>query len=244
MIRATDPRLPARRALLALPLLAACTGQELTVREERPEGFTRWQDVPPAYRFGPGDRLNVRFRLTPEMNEVALIGPDGTISLRAAGVVRVAGLSLQDAERAVSDASRRVLLNPEVSIAFEETAANQVIVGGEVERAGVYNLVGRRGVLEAVMLAGGFTPQARMNQVVLIRRDPDNRPMLRTVDLQGFVQSAQGNADLPLYGGDIVFVPRSRIAEVANWVDQYINRTLPFSRTFAYTTTRAATFPF
>jgi protein involved in polysaccharide export with SLBB domain len=235
---------PPRRALLALPFLAACTGQELTVREERPEGFTRWQDAPPAYRFGPGDRLNVRFRLTPELNEVSLIGPDGTISLRASGVVRVGGLTVPEAEAAIAQASRRVLLNPEVSVGFDETAANQVIVGGEVQRAGVYPLVGRRGVLEAVMLAGGFTPQARMNQVVLIRRDPDNRPMLRTVDLQGFVQSAQVNADLPLYGGDIVFVPRSRIAEVSNWVDQYINRTLPFSRTFVYSVQRTGTFPF
>jgi hypothetical protein len=58
------------------------------------------------------------------------------------------------------------------------------------------------------------------------------------------VQSAQTNADLPLYGGDIVFVPRSRIAEVSNWVDQYINRTLPFSRTFVYSVQRTGTFPF
>jgi protein involved in polysaccharide export with SLBB domain len=238
------PAFPPRRALLALPLLAACTGQELTVRQERPERFTRWQDAPPAYRFSPGDRLNVRFRLTPELNEVAPVGPDGTISLRAAGVVRVGGLSVEEAEAAIAQASRRVLLNPEVNIGFDETAANQVIVGGEVQRAGVYPLVGRRGVLEAVMLAGGFTPQARMNEVVLIRRDPDNRPMLRTVDLQGFVQAAQSNADVPLFGGDIVFVPRSRIAEVSNWVDQYINRTIPFSRTFVYSVQGTTGLPF
>lgn len=238
------PAFPPRRALLALPFLAGCTGQELTVRQERPERFTRWQDAPPSYRFSPGDRLNVRFRLTPELNEVALVGPDGTISLRAAGVVRVGGLSVEEAEAAIAQASRRVLLNPEVNIGFDETAANQVIVGGEVQRAGVYPLVGRRGVLEAVMLAGGFTPQARMNEVVLIRRDPDNRPMLRTVDLQGFVQSAQSNADVPLFGGDIVFVPRSRIAEVSNWVDQYINRTIPFSRTFVYSVQGTTGLPF
>jgi protein involved in polysaccharide export with SLBB domain len=236
--------LPRRAALLLLPALPACTGQELFIREERPQGFTSWRDEPPAYRFAPGDRLNIRFRLTPEMNEVALVGPDGTVSLRAAGVVRVAGLSVPEAERAIAEASRRILREPEVNVGFDETAANQVIVGGEVQRAGVYPLVGRRGVLEAVMLAGGFTPQARMNQVVLIRRDPDNRPMLRTVDLQGFVQAARADADLPLYGGDIVFVPRSRIAEVANWVDQYVNRTLPFARTFVYSVQRSGGIPF
>jgi len=231
-----------RRALLLLPLaLGACTGQEIRVRPQRPEGFTPWTEAPPVYRFGPGDRLNVRFRLTPELNEVALVGPDGTIALRAAGRVRVGGLSPAEAEAAITEASRRLLLNPEVSVAFDETAANQVFVGGMVERAGAYPLVGRRGVLEAIMLAGGFTPEARMNEVVLIRRDPENRPMLRTVDLQGFAAAARAEADVPLFPGDIVFVPRSRIAEVANFVDQAINRTLPFSRGFSYTINRGAT---
>ncbi|MBB3900087.1 polysaccharide biosynthesis/export family protein [Roseococcus suduntuyensis] len=228
-----------RRALLLLPLLAACTGQEIRVQQQRPEGFTAWTDAPPVYRFGPGDRLNVRFRLTPELNEVALVGPDGTIALRAAGRVRVGGLSPAEAEAAIAEASRRLLLNPEVSVAFDETAANQVFVGGMVERSGAFPLVGRRGVLEAIMLAGGFTPEARMNEVVLIRRDPENRPMLRTVNLQGF--AARAEADVPLFPGDIVFVPRSRIAEVANFVDQAINRTLPFSRGFSYTINRGAT---
>lgn len=230
-----------RRALLLLPFLAACTGQEIMVREQRPEGFTPWTEAPPVYRFGPGDRLNVRFRLTPELNEVALVGPDGTIALRAAGRLRVGGLSAEQSEAAIAEASRRILRNPEVSVGFDEAAANQVFVGGMVERAGAYPLVGRRGVLEAVMLAGGFTPEARMNEVVLIRRDPDNRPMLRTVNLQGFAASARPEADVPLFPGDIVFVPRSRIAEVANFVDQAINRTLPFSRGFSYSVNRGAT---
>ena len=89
-----------RRVLLALPALtlpalAACapgtdnfsTTQSLSVRENLPEGFAPWSDAPAPYRFGAGDRVKVQFLLTPELNEVALVAPDGSIALRAAGRV-------------------------------------------------------------------------------------------------------------------------------------------------------------
>lgn len=223
-----------RLFLLVALVLPGCTGQAISVSNERPEGFAPWSDALPVYRIGPNDKLNVRFRMTPELNETVLVGPDGSIALRAAGRVQVGGMTGAEAEAAITTASRRVLTHPEVSLTFEEAAASQIFVGGMVKRAGAFPLSGRRGVMEAVLLAGGFEPEARMNEVVLIRRGPENRPMLRTVNLQGFAQAATANDDVPLYPGDIVFVPRSRIAEVALWVDQTINRTLPFNRAFNY----------
>jgi hypothetical protein len=38
--------------------------------------------------------------------------------------------------------------------------------------------------------------------------------------------------------GDIVFVPRNKISEVDLWIDQYITRFLPFSRSFDYSINR------
>ena len=55
---------------------------------------------------------------------------------------------------------------------------------------------------------------------------------------RGFLSGLDGTADVPLMAGDIVFVPRTRIAEVALWVDQAINRTIPFSRNFSYAINR------
>lgn len=227
--------------LLALLLLGACTGQEISVSNQQPSGFAPWTEAIPTYRIGPNDKLNVRFRMTPELNETVLVGPDGNIALRAAGRVQVLGMSAAEAETVITEASRRVLTRPEISVTFEDAAASQVFVGGMVRRGGAFPLTGRRGVMEAVLLAGGFENEARMNEVVLIRRDPQNRPMLRTVNLQGFTASASAMEDVPLFAGDIIFVPRSRVAEVALWVDQTINRTIPFSRAFSYSINRIPT---
>ena len=226
---------------LLLLLLPACTGQEIFVSNRQTEGFAPWQETVPVYRIGPNDKLNIRFRLTPELNETVLVGPDGSIAMRATGRVQVLGMSAAEAEGAIARAALVVLRNPEVSVSFEDAAASQVFVGGMVRRGGAFPLTGRRGALEAVLLAGGFENEARMNEVVLIRRNPDNRPMLRTVNLQSFAASAATADDVPLFPGDIIFVPRSRVAEVALWVDQTIGRTIPFSRAFSYSINRFPT---
>lgn len=233
-----------RFAFLLAPLLAlaACapgtdnfaTTQSVKVQERTPERFVSWTDTPAPYRFGPGDRVKVQFLLTPEMNETTLVAPDGTISLRVASRVEAAGLTTDQLDARVSDASRKVLTNPIVTTGLEEAGSAVVYVGGSVRKAGAYPLNGRQGLAELVTMAGGLDDSARMDQVVLIRRSPNDKPMLRTVNLQGFMSGADITGDVPLASGDIVYVPRSRLSEVGLWVEQAINRILPFSRSFSY----------
>lgn len=235
------------RASVLILLLAACTTQEIRPAPRDPQGFAPWTETTPAYRFGAGDRVKVGFLLTPEMNETALIAPDGMISTRASGSVPAAGLTASDLESRVTAASRRVLRNPLVTVSLEEAGGSVVMVGGAVRQPGIIPLRGPRGVVEAVIGAGGFEPDARMNEVVLIRRGPGNRPMLRTVDVRSFIQSAafsENEGDVPLHPADIVYVPRSRIGEVNQWVDQYVNRLVPFQRTFSYAVNGSNVVPF
>lgn len=226
-------------ALILCLLTVACTGHEIHVQENAPQGFQPWSEAAPEYRIAPGDRLRVQFLLTPEMNETALVAPDGQLALRAAGRVSVAGIGLGEAEARIAQASRRVLTQPIVTVGIEEAGGSVVLVGGAVRTPGSYPLPARLGVLEAVVRAGGFDPEARLGEVVLIRRGPGDRPMLRTVNVRGFI-SGEGVGDVPLFPGDIVFVPRSRIAELNLWIDQYVNRLIPFNRSFSYTMTRGA----
>jgi protein involved in polysaccharide export with SLBB domain len=204
-------------------------------------GFEPWTEAIPAYRIAPGDRLRVQFQLTPELNETVLVGPDGMASLRAAGQVRLGGLAVADAEAAVTQASRRLLTRPIVTVGLEEAGGALVLVGGAVRQPGAYPLPGPRGVLDAVLLARGFEEYARTNQVVLIRRGAGNRPMMRTLDVQALISGTAATPDVPLHPGDIVYVPRSRISEANVWMDQFVNRMVPFNRAFNYSINRLPT---
>lgn len=228
-----------RRAVVASALtLAGCgTTQSIRPVEREPQGFAAWSDAAPTYRLGVGDQLKIDYLLTPEMSQEAVVEPDGYVSLRAAGRVAGQGRTAAELEAAVTQASNARLRQPIVALSVTEARAARIVVGGAVGRPGVYPLSSRATVMEAVMLAGGFSPESRMDQVVVIRQRPDGPAMLRTVDLRRFAATGASGEAIALASEDLIFVPRSRIAEVNQWIDQYVNRLLPFSRSISYTNT-------
>jgi hypothetical protein len=67
----------------------------------------------------------------------------------------------------------------------------------------------------------------------VIRRSTDGRPIILYVDLHAYTRG--GAIKLPpLESRDVVFVPKSSIAEADVWVDQYLNKLLPFGKSFNY----------
>ncbi|ABC24510.1 polysaccharide biosynthesis/export family protein [Rhodospirillum rubrum] len=224
--------------LLALTLLVAgCTGSAVSPKARNAQAFAPWSEAIPPYLIGPGDRLAISYPRTPELDETVLVLPDGAVSVKTAGVVDVLDLSVAETTAKLTQAARKMLRDPLVTVAVVEAATAKVSVAGAVEKPGAYPLTGRAGIMEAVAQAGGFRDEALLSKVALIRRNPANKPMLRLVDLQGFLEGGTSaeTADVPLYVGDIVFVPRSSIAELDLWVDQYLNRAIPFSRALTYT---------
>ncbi|MGA0608455.1 polysaccharide biosynthesis/export family protein [Phenylobacterium sp. VNQ135] len=236
-------RTRARRAAACLApvsavLLVACsTTQSIRAIEQNPAGFASWSVEAPEYRLGAGDRLKVEYRLTPENNGELLVAPDGFVASAVTGRVRAQGLRVDELETALVAAAARNLINPELVVSLAEARAARIVVGGAVQKPGVYPIPPRATVLEAVMLAGGLEPESRMNEVVVLRVGADGRPSLRTVDLRGFVSRGAAGENIELRSEDLIFVPRSRIAEINLWVEQYINRTLPFGRSINLTRT-------
>ena len=222
--------------LIAALALAGCsTTQSIRPREVDPLAFAPWSDAPVEYRIGAGDRVKLEFLLTPELDQEAVVGPDGYIGLRAAGRVPAQNLTLDELQVEVQEAARANLRNPVVTASVVDAHSARIIVGGAVDKPGVYPLPARGSPLEAVMLAGGLLPESRMNEVVVLRRRPDNAMMMRTVDLNRFVSRADARESLALAPEDIIFVPRSRVAEVNLWISENIDKNLPFTRSVNYT---------
>lgn len=234
------------RALLALGsalwLLAGCTGQEIYIQEDvvSPEGFSTWVDSKPVYRIGPGDVVDVKYLLTPEMDDEVTVSPDGNVGLRTTGQMMLAGLSPKEAEDKIRVAARRFLsADTVVAVQVKTYASSKIFVGGSVAVPGSYLVTGPVTPLEAVINAGGFRDDARPDELVLIRRAPDGKPMMRTVDVQNYIQRLDSKDDVMLAAGDVLFVPRSLVGEVAHWVTQYLDNTFPWNPQFQYTIGRS-----
>lgn len=197
--------------------------------------------VPANYRVGPGDELNFRFTYTPDLNTVAQVRADGTVSLPILGEMPAAGLSLRELADQVQVALSQRVRRPEVVINVQGSLPSQrVFVGGEVVRPGVQPLAGALTVLQAVMVADGLKDSAQPREVTVLRQATGGQHQVLRLDLKALMEGREGARDIVLSPYDVVIVPRSGIANVGLWVDQYIRRVLPISLGFSYSIGRNA----
>jgi len=221
-------------AVITAFFLVGCA--EVAPRFQQPGAFDALADLPPSYIVGPGDELSVVFPFNAELNYEGPVGPDSNFTLPVAGTVSTAGKTTTQVEEAISQAltDRKVARNPSVSISIRRYA-QVVYVGGEVRQPGAIPLQNKMDPLQAVIAAGGALDTARTSQAVIIRRGPDGKPLLRVVNLNKLIQTGDKTQAIALRPLDSIFIPKTSIAEANLWVDQYINKILPFQRGFSYT---------
>jgi polysaccharide export outer membrane protein len=240
MVRRARAQLVALGLMIALSGCASKSNPDLFTPAPQPSarfaniGYANWSDAEPPYRLYPGDVLSVEVPAAPELARVVTVQPDGRVSLPLITPVMVADRSIEDAEATVSQAYASQLLRPQVTIDVKTPTPLKVFVGGEVDKPGVYDMPGDINALQAVIMAGGFKPGGRRSEVVVIRRGADGRAMLRTVDLVAGMTDPAHHGLVPLRRFDIVYVPRTGIAEVGLFVQQYLKDTLPVQLGFSY----------
>jgi len=199
-----------------------------------PVGAPRIEQAPlplaPAtsYKMLPGDVLSIRFYGNAELNEDVPIRPDGAISLPFVGDVKAAGLSPAELDQDLTRRYTGELRSPQIVVVVKEFGSQRVWVGGEVSKPGMIVMKGPLSLFAALQEAGGLLPTARPQQVVLIRPDA-GKPLGRTIDVRPLQSGAGPDRDVMLQAMDVIFVPRSRIASVDVFVDQYIKQLLPVS---------------
>ncbi len=190
-------------------------------------GFADWTDMEPEYVLYPGDEIEVATPTAPELTRTQRVGPDGRISLPLAGQIMAADRTIAEVEADASDAFAPHLRRPAVEVTLKAAGPIRVWVGGEVRTPGMIEMTGDLDAYQAIIQAGDFLPSARPQEVALIRRGPGGVRMMRAVDLR----PRRGEV-VALRRGDILYVPRSTLGEVANFVTQFRNA-LPIGFSYA-----------
>ncbi|HTH97691.1 MAG TPA: polysaccharide biosynthesis/export family protein [Stellaceae bacterium] len=222
-------------AILVLFCLAGCHQTWVEPKYQQADRFATWNDDPPPYRIQAGDDLSVIMPYNAELNYEGPVGPDGRFTMPLVGSIKAAMLTVPEVEHNIDVALTKngVTQDSHPSVTIRHYAG-QVYVGGQVRLPGAVALQSNMDALQAVTVAGGLLDTARTGEVVLIRHSPDGKPMLRTINLDALTHKGDPKQEVLLQPQDIVFVPKSSISEVDQWVDQFITQTLPFSRSAGY----------
>lgn len=195
--------------------------------EEAPTiAFSEWQDDEPQYLFYPSDKLEIQIGSAPELNRAVTVAQDGRIALPLIGQVMAAFKSAPELALEITELYRPHVRRPEAQVFAVETGNTRVLVGGEVRAPGWVEAPGDFDALSAVLAAGGFTNGAKSKKVVLIRRGPDGIAMQKIIDLKSLIKG-QGGTFVALRRYDIIYVPRTSVAEAGVWVEQHINNLIP-----------------
>ena len=179
------------------------------------------------YRIQPGDQLDVKFYFSPELNEQVTVRPDGRISLQLVRDVEAAGATPNELTERLTELFKKSLLQPEIAVIVRTFASYRVFVDGEVNKAGVIALAGAMTISQAISEAGGMRESASASSVVLVRRVPNGKPLVAAVDVTRIFDGTDPAQDVLLQPSDIVFVPRSTIANLNLFVDQYLRKLIP-----------------
>jgi polysaccharide export outer membrane protein len=172
----------------------------------------------PRYILHAGDVIALDYRYTPEFNQTVTIQPDGYVTLNVVGAIKVAGLTVDEAhDQIVSQASSR-LNKPELGITLKDFQHPYVVVAGEVEKPGKFELREDTTALQAVMLAGGFKDSARDTKVILFRRINADMAEVRQLDLHNVRKKSDLERDAELQPGDMLLVTRNKMEHLSRFM--------------------------
>jgi polysaccharide export outer membrane protein len=186
------------------------------------------------YKIQVGDELDIKLYYNPELNDRVPVRPDGRISLQLVGEIMVFDMTPAELTKLLMEKYSSELRKPDVTVIVRSFNAQKVFVDGEVYKPGLLTLTGPLTLLQSISMAGGVKDTARMNDLILIRRGIDNKPMATTVDMTKILDGTGMAQDIQLAPYDIVYVPKSAIAHVNIWVDQYIRKNIPISTGFGF----------
>jgi polysaccharide export outer membrane protein len=192
-----------------------------------------YSDATPAYRFYPGDEIEVRVMSAPEMTRTVTVAPDGRIAMPLIDPVRAAQRTQGELEAALQLAYAPYLRMPEIDVVAKSYASRQIFVGGEVASPGAYAMAGEIDALQAVALAGGFLPSAKRDAVLVLSRVSGETDVTR-LDLSGRSIREGLPAAAPLNRYDVIYVPRSRISQIGLFMQHYVRDALPVQFSLYY----------
>jgi protein involved in polysaccharide export with SLBB domain len=178
------------------------------------------------YRIQAEDELHVRFTYQPELNEQLEVWLDGRSTHSTTGELSVEGMARTELERMIVSRSSHRLRDPEVVVVVTKIAEQRVYVGGEVAKPGYVSLRQDMTPLQAVVQAGGFKNTAKIDSVILLTPGVDGKFSAARMDMEQVVTDGVPER-VRLHPGDVVYIPKTWIAEMNVVVDQYVRGLIP-----------------
>jgi protein involved in polysaccharide export with SLBB domain len=180
-----------------------------------------------GYRLRLGDEVRVMFPAERSLDYTAPVSPAGTISVPSGGEVVAAGKTVAELRVDVEAAMSSMLLDPQSAIVLERIAEHPVYVLGEVSNPGAVTSPAGIRLSMALAGAGGLLSTGKPSSVMIVRTTGVPEAVAIKADVSKVLSGSDLAQDLELEPYDVVFVPKSVIGKVDEFVELFFTRIAP-----------------
>lgn len=196
------------------------------------------------YVLGPDDQVTISALHVAEITDKPFrIDMAGNIRVPLVGQVRAAGLTVEQLENELTARLGTIVQEPEVTVGIAEFKSQPVTVMGAVKTPGVYQVQGRKTLIELLSLSGGLEQDAG-DRVRITRRaefgplpvagthpDPSGKFTVAEVNLKQLMEAKNPMDNFDVRPNDVITVPRANLVYVMGEVHKPGGFTLRDSET-------------
>src|SRR5580692_4845160 len=157
----------------------------------------------PNYSIAPEDVLTVDVWKEPEISRTVPVRRDGKISLPLLNDLQAAGLTPTQLGSEIVEKLRATIVHPQVTVIVAQMSSLRVYILGQVTRGGAYPLVPDMTVMQALSIAGGFTPYANLKKIYVMRSE-NGADKIFAVNYKEVISGRKTEQNLRLKAGDTI----------------------------------------
>ena len=170
------------------------------------------------YRIGQDDLLEVSVYGVPSLDTTVRVSANGRVTFPPVGVITAAGRTSRDLELEIENALRDGLFvnSPQVSVFVDDYGSQPVAVLGAVREPDIYQIRGRKFLLDMLAMAGGLDERAGKT-IQVIRKTPNaastggenpfEAPIV--IDVQALFVRGRTDFNILIHAGDTINVPEA-----------------------------------
>ena len=156
------------------------------------------------YRIGVGDEITLTIWGIPEEgNFRVVVNRDGIATIPRIGAVRLAGYTLQEAERIISARLNQYYTGYQMNLSMGRLRSILVYVTGNAQRPGAYTVSSFATLVNALLASGGPSINGSLRRIELKR----NGRTITVFDMYAMLLQGDKSQDARLEAGDVIYIP-------------------------------------
>jgi len=165
-----------------------------------------WSQALPGYTLHAGDRIQVSVWREEQLQREIMIPPDGRFSFPLTGEIVAAGRTVPEIQSEMTEKLLKYIPEAVVTVSVTAIDGNRIYVIGQVNNPGSFVMNPRISVLQALSQAGGTTPFAAVNDIIVLRGTGAEQRVFR-FRYNDVSHGRKLEQNITLESGDVVIVP-------------------------------------